>query len=1677
MPGSFRTTTVRSHSLRVLNSVLKKTKHRCEVTECQPFGLTRTCRAVYILQILHLVNDCQLFLPSLNIDGLLAITKVEDLKDVIEHCFPASASAPEEMFYVNSEAQTKTLRELSTKLSLITTIASKFALCLRRHDYLPSDGLVLKAFANLQLLLELTNTKCALAEQTLLKALDDYPETTEARLRMLMLQVRQGEDPFKDIPHITGANFRTLGVAQWVDDEVMNYFVSKWCQESSILGLSTFFACKHLFQDDSCLTAKSGTLTTEIERKALRWCAKTARNLGIGSWDSVFIPINENRMHWYSAYIDFRLKRIQIFDSLETTCVANRDKPLAFQKNMKLMLVLMWLAEVLGRLRGEPVFLKNDPDTEWICEPHSLVPFQPNTFDCGIHSLWHLQHLLRFRQIKQGPTAEPGLAFTDNMVGKRARLAGEMLGDCATLPRLNETMEFCCPVCGRSFTRAQDRNLHMDLKNDVPHRQYASLQARRISRRFNNTADAALVAATTSIYMSAPKDPQVTSIRHSERPTVMDDASMDVDMDVYAGSETDDTEGSICVETVETGDTEELQKDVHFADVLETAAEIMLDHADKFNFLPDSAELPEVSGDLQDEEDVVNTHIYRRMNRSLIEDQAQCRTYSWHPTAGKIYRHMSDVRTRWKALFSGSEVGSHEIYRPFASRLDWELAQWAVKEKITHSSFDRLLQIPEVKKNLGLNFTNTRSMLERVDQIPERCGSWYTKELAFKDRPDEKFVIRHRNPLEAIKALWGDPALSKHLVYKPTKLFRGEVQSEQERIFSEMWTGGFWNAAQSRIPEGGTIAPIILASDKTQLTQFSGNKSAYPVYLTIGNIPKALRRKPGARSCVLIAYLSIDKPLQQGLSKANIKLRNYELFHRSMAVVLEPLKAAGNPKGGGVEMVGGDGAVRKVYPLLATRKANELDLPAPGEPRTQIWTTATIQSARDNMRGRDRKIHALTMEEDVAGGNYEPFWVGFPLTDIHRCISPDILHQLYLGILKYLVSWIQQLMGEEELDKRIRALPISHGVRHFVKGISTLSQASGTEYKHIARILLACLVGKIDAKGITAARSLLHFIHLAQYPSHDQDTLGYMKDKLDKWHKNKSYFIEMGTREDFNIPKFHSLLHYVDSIRWLGTTDNCNTESFERLHIDFAKEGWRASNKRDHFPQMIQWLSRQEKVASFDFFQSWVDSESDKFESQGPDNPAASDNAGNLKGKRPGDLRSQDEPFTSQHVSTLTRAEASTSLHLAKSPQETAKKLTHIVASHAAPTFISELKLYLNSLLPVNQQKNKASVLQSNLPFTALDVWHQYKFAPAKLLEETEPETLKAVPITRKNPVPRFDTVIVLDSDEAESTAVEGCRAARLKVIFRLPSIVYRYGFPAPPPGNWPKEPLAYVTWYSRFKRAPDKATGMYRLEPALDSHRQPQGAIISLSDIRQGCMLVPARTQWEEQWTAQNVLDQCSSFFVNNLQRPYGMLPTLYSKPVRYSLEEPSRPLSTFDLFMLCLCLVPPPIKLLNEPYLPSLCVFPAPVAARDPAAIINSSGAFTKLTLNPLENGDKTAKSLNVSISMVSISLFRLFLLRFCLGLPIDHWNLNERRHPTLPSALLPSSVPTGISTIDDLPTEILLFIFSRLSFTRRLPPVPLNTVSKQWFATPPSGQHTVIFDVVHKSVSIRATKRPLG
>ncbi|KAF5341360.1 hypothetical protein D9757_015199 [Collybiopsis confluens] len=193
---------------------------------------------------------------------------------------------------------------------------------------------------NFRLLLRCIETKQISLHNDWCKALDKSPEAAEKMLRSLMNEAGQVSDHrWAKVSPVTFSDFTTLGVGRWLNDEVINFFIQKWCSRGgTTLGLNTFFACKILFQENSCTNAKTGILTAADENEAVKWCEKTLKILRLETWDSVFIPIHENRSHWYSAYIDFRLRRIEIYDSLRDTCLTNRQKPVLLRKNANLML-------------------------------------------------------------------------------------------------------------------------------------------------------------------------------------------------------------------------------------------------------------------------------------------------------------------------------------------------------------------------------------------------------------------------------------------------------------------------------------------------------------------------------------------------------------------------------------------------------------------------------------------------------------------------------------------------------------------------------------------------------------------------------------------------------------------------------------------------------------------------------------------------------------------------------------------------------------------------------------------------------------------------------------------------------------------------------------------------------------------------------------------------------------------------------------------------------------------------------------------------------------------------------------------------------------------------------------------------------------------------------------------
>lgn len=327
----------------------------------------------------------------------------------------------------------------------------------------------------------------------------------------------------------------------------------------------------------------------------------------------------------------------------------------------------------------------------------------------------------------------------------------------------------------------------------------------------------------------------------------------------------------------------------------------------------------------------------------------------------------------------------------------------------------------------------------------------------------------------------------------------------------------------------------MINTDKTKLTNFSGGKEVYPAYITIGNVPKAIRRKPSSHAYRLFAYLPTVTFNDANLSDKDKRLAKSRVYHHAMKLIFETIE---EPAKNGVEFVSANGSVRLCHPLLA---GASLDYPeqclascvrygecpicqcAPDrfgkyEETSRHTRTETLQIIKLSRVHTTYKALNDFLKKYGISGILTPFWEGLPFADMHSAITPDVLHQLYQGMVKHLTGWIQRIIGPSELDQRLARLPPNQPIRIYHHGISSFSNMSGNEHRQLTKQLLGCIIGHVETKVVRATRALLDFVYLAQYQNHSDDTLTYLEDALKQFHDDKQIFLDLNARESKPAP-------------------------------------------------------------------------------------------------------------------------------------------------------------------------------------------------------------------------------------------------------------------------------------------------------------------------------------------------------------------------------------------------------------------------------------------------------------------------------------------------------------------------------------------------------------------------------
>ncbi|KAK6969575.1 hypothetical protein R3P38DRAFT_3336834 [Favolaschia claudopus] len=651
-----------------------------------------------------------------------------------------------------------------------------------------------------------------------------------------------------------------------------------------------------------------------------------------------------------------------------------------------------------------------------------------------------------------------------------------------------------------------------------------------------------------------------------------------------------------------------------------------------------------------------------------------------------------------------------------------------------------------------------------------------------------------------------------------------------------------------------------------------GNRTTWPVYLTIGNISKDIRRQASSHATILVGYLPVGKFM--GYSDKQRQAIKYSTFHHCMSVITNSLISAGQK---GVDMTCSDGFVRWVWPILAAYVAdypeqcliaNCMENRCPickckpdnrGErhPAEQRDQRETLELLREHQSGFKNPSTAAKSKADYDELGlrpvYAPFWASLPHSDIFQAFTPDLLHQLHKGVFKdHLVKWCTKILGEKEVDARFRSMTQHPDVRHFKNGISSVSQWTGSEHKAMEKVFISVVAGAAPERAVAAARAVLDFIYYASFQSHTTASLAGLAHALDEFHLYKDIFISLEARlpGHFNIPKIHSIVHYVSLIRLFGSADGFNTESPERLHIDYAKNAYRASNKRDYIIQMTQWLRRQEAVDRFTLYLEWI--------RNGAYKPKAT-----ASSALPG--TDADGVVVVQVVQATPSAAASApkvskTYEIAKHhPAALSNIPAHqIISDHHASYFLPAVKAYILPHSPLDPQPYDRFNLYKRLTFTLPAIAEANSHNRQNIVRATPPVPARGV----RNPQPaHLDFALIRTgekNDKTDGTALHGLlgvfrglRIAHVKAIFQLPQI-YRLKT---------AHPLAHIEWYTPFG-TPDPVTGLFTIKPSTRNNHV-YGEIIGVDRIVRNCHLLPKfGRKIDLTWNKDNIVERCSSFF-----------------------------------------------------------------------------------------------------------------------------------------------------------------------------------------------------------------------
>ncbi|KAG2041499.1 hypothetical protein BDR03DRAFT_932314 [Suillus americanus] len=486
-----------------------------------------------------------------------------------------------------------------------------------------------------------------------------------------------------------------------------------------------------------------------------------------------------------------------------------------------------------------------------------------------------------------------------------------------------------------------------------------------------------------------------------------------------------------------------------------------------------------------------------------------------------------------------------------------------------------------------------------IDAIPLGEVAWESFMMKFNEETpnpsdpgthapwmDTPYTAWFQDPHAVVCNMLANPDFKDEMDYTPYY----NAKRQWRNIMSGDWA---WNQADkiAKDPEthGLTFVPVLLRSDKTTVLVATGQNNYYPLYASIGNVHNNVQCAHH-NAVAVVGFLAIPKTVKEYADDVHFRKFKKQLFHSFLSQILRSFKTFMTVP----EVVHfGDGHFQCVIyglgPYIVDYPEQVILSCIVSNWCAKCFTFPTDLDGKDAQLRAQKVMDVLCDNVDFGTLWYQwgvdadivPFTNDYPCADIHKLLSPDILHQLIKGTFKdHLVVWVEKYLERihgktrakavmDDIDRRIAAAPSFAGLRRFPQGRG-FTQWTGNDSKVLMKVYLPAIEGHVPDDVVWCFRAFLEFCYLVRQDIVTDDTLKEIEEALDHFHHYRKVFQETSVRFDgFSLPRQHSLMHYTKLICMFGAPNGVCSSITESKHIKAVKQPWRRSSKFNALGQIL----------------------------------------------------------------------------------------------------------------------------------------------------------------------------------------------------------------------------------------------------------------------------------------------------------------------------------------------------------------------------------------------------------------------------------------------------------------------------------------------------------------------------